>query len=299
MRASFLFLIGIPLLASDPIVLQTGDERKPPPAAEARQFLGMVCPSSRIVNDEYRPRMLACQICPRWTGLWDVGTLAALAINYGHFTKPDADQALVAAEGCEPHSENNGGSLLFTKHDGNWRFTTYFEGVITDNCTKLQRTDGRTILVCEREEGHQSVIARCLYTIDLVRSKDSIELDFLVLTDTMPSCGFDYASADDNSVCPLQKAEFRSVAIDAATGDILAQVEFGNRKISEAQAKRCQILDRGNAPLPDTIAPKTKMYEIKLHFDGRQVIPSIDSAAARRIVQDQRTARYPFINAPR
>jgi len=96
------------------------------------------------------------------------------AIYYGYFTMLDADQAVVSTSGCEPHSNNWGGSLLFTSHQGKWRFNRYLDGVISDNCTALQRNDRRTILVCSREEWGQGLGTRVLYTIDLLRARKSM-----------------------------------------------------------------------------------------------------------------------------
>ncbi len=285
MRVAVALFLPLALFASDPILLQVDDKHKPPPTDEARQFLAMVCPASRIAKDEYDPGLLACRVCPSWTDL-DAGGMALQAIHYGHFTAPDADQALVATLGCEPHSLNWGASLLFTSHDGKWRFNRYLRGVITDNCTTLQRSDGRTTLVCSRHEGHQSVIARMLYTIDLLRPKDSIEVAALTLTDTVPTCGFNYASATDTRIHPLQKAEFRKISLDPGTGEVHAEVEFGIRKITEAQAKECADL-RFHRPIPKTTEPQTKLYDIQFHFDGERLLPSTESAANVRIVEDQ------------
>jgi hypothetical protein len=297
MRLGILVILPVALFASDPILLQTGSEYTPPPAADARKFLALICPS-RIVKDKYDFDVLACQTCPKWTTDPGAGQLAARAIHYGHFTSPDADQALVATSGCEPHSENWGGSMLFTSHQGKWRFDRYLEGAITDNCAAILRAGGRTILVCSRSEGHQSIFTRFLYTIDLLRSKDSIEVAALVLTDTMPTCGFNYASPTDKSVRPLQKADFRKISVNPDNGDVLAEVEFGNRKITEAQAKECNNFQVHERPLSKTIAPLTRYYEIRFHFDGERLLASIDTASQMRIVQDQHAAPYPLIRPP-
>jgi hypothetical protein len=297
MRLATLVFLPAALFATDPILLETGSRHTPPPAGDARKFLALICPS-RIVKDKYDFEVLACQTCPKWTTDPGAGQLAATAIHYGHFTSLDADQALVATTGCEPHSANWGGSMLFTSHQGKWRFDRYLQGAITDNCAALQRTDGRTILVCSRDEGHQSVLTRFLYTTDLLRPKESIEVPALVLTDTMPTCGFNYASTTDKSVRPLQKADFRKISVNPDNGDVLAEVEFGNRKITETQAKACNDFQKNERPPPKTIAPRTRSYEIRFHFDGERLLASTETADAMRIVQDQHADPHPFIRPP-
>jgi hypothetical protein len=110
-RVGVLFLMAYSLFG-DTVLLQTGDVRTPPALNEARILLSSICPSRQIANDKYRPGMLACKSCPTWTGDSGLNGFTAIAIHFGHFTTADADQSLVATEGCEPHSQNWGGSVL-------------------------------------------------------------------------------------------------------------------------------------------------------------------------------------------
>ena len=82
MRLGVLAFLPVALFASDPILLQTGDQYTPPPAGDARKFLALICPS-RIAKDKYDFEVLACQTCPKWTTDPGAGQLAARAIHYG------------------------------------------------------------------------------------------------------------------------------------------------------------------------------------------------------------------------
>jgi len=103
------------------------------------------------------------------------------------------------------------------------------------------------------------------------------------LTDNVSTCGFDGSATSETSIHPLQKALFRKISVDSQTGDILCEVEFGIRKITEAQASNC--ISRNNR---NSLAPQTRLYEIRFHFDGNRLAVSPESVADMRIVQDQR-----------
>lgn len=56
-----------------------------------------------------------------------------LTIYYGHFTA-HREQALVKYEGCEPHANEYGGSVLFDLIDGDFKFVRYLPGYVFDHC---------------------------------------------------------------------------------------------------------------------------------------------------------------------
>jgi len=260
-----LLFLPLAVLAAD----LNPDAPRPAPQPEAvREFLTLTC-SSRIVAS-------SCARCPDFTTYprgtsaqtWDVA-----AVHYGHFTDPSADQALVAMKGCEPHANDWGGTMLFTRSHGQWKFDRYTGGLITDDCISFRRDGGLDLLVCASSGGWQGGWTRTIYPVDPLRFEDPMEPPLLVLTDTTGACG---------NVWPgvrYQKAAFRSIAADPAKGEIRAQVEFGIRTMTKADLVASCV--RG----PGVFEPATKTYVVRFVFDGTEFHIAPESVAAKRTVE--------------
>ena len=67
----------------------------------------------------------------------------------GHFTAPSAENVLLSMNGCEPHANNFGGSVLLTRQSGKWERTWYVAGALTNSCRKIALATKREILLCE------------------------------------------------------------------------------------------------------------------------------------------------------
>ena len=89
-------------------------------------------------------------------------------VTRGHFLSPTSEDAALSMEGCEPHSENFAGTILLTKHDGQWVMDWYKEGSVTQQCHKIRLKTGRDILVCIGQSGAQGVVWTDLYLEDLL-----------------------------------------------------------------------------------------------------------------------------------
>jgi len=79
------------------------------------------------------------------------------SFTHGSFTKPGADEVAISIDGCEPHSSNYGGMLVAERKAGTaWKLARYDSGVHPESCEAFRRKDGRDILVCRWQDGHQS-----------------------------------------------------------------------------------------------------------------------------------------------
>jgi hypothetical protein len=61
--------------------------------------------------------------CPSFTnfGLFgDSFEWSLKRVTRGHFLSPTSDDAVLWVEGCEPHSENFGGTILLTRNFQGW-----------------------------------------------------------------------------------------------------------------------------------------------------------------------------------
>jgi len=59
-------------------------------------------------------------------------------VTRGHFLSPTSDDAVLSAEGCEPHVANFGGTILLTRSFQGWVMEWYKAGVDTRNATRFR-----------------------------------------------------------------------------------------------------------------------------------------------------------------
>ena len=108
-----------------------------------------------------------CRVCPPFEGpsaapdgkiAVDGEDFFALeALIAGHFTDAALEQRLAVFSGCEPHTDNRGGTVLAEPTGGRFRVRSYFSDLHPQSCQAYRRPDGRDIAVCELTDAHQSV----------------------------------------------------------------------------------------------------------------------------------------------
>ena len=158
--------------------------------APAAEFLQAVCPGQADPGGQ-----LACT-CPPNSGLYVDGYSWKLAgVTRGHFVSPASDDAVLSMDGCEPHSENWGGTVLLTRKAGGWVKDWYKPGVVTSQCRKVELQDHRQILVCMGVSGSMGASNTELYVEDLLRPGATLmaegEAPFFQVNDDVLACGTD------------------------------------------------------------------------------------------------------------
>jgi len=119
---------------------------------------------------------VGCRTCPPFEGAAAIsdGRIAVdgndfyeleLSIS-GHFTAPNADQRLAVFRGCEPHSENFGGTLIAERSGEKFRALRYLSGLHPQACQAYHLADGRDLAVCEFTGTHQSLSTDTLRVLD-------------------------------------------------------------------------------------------------------------------------------------
>ncbi|WP_161881141.1 hypothetical protein [Deinococcus alpinitundrae] len=148
----------------------------------ARELLAPVCASGAATG--------ACTPCPVLTSFHDnpEERLTPTAVNYGHFAGPKFTDALVDMDGCEPHANNFGGSLLL-RWQGltSWKLIRYVQGFRTDQCSKVPAAGGRDLLLCQGNYGGMGTVVENLMLLDLTRS-DVLVQNFFSTSDTAEAC---------------------------------------------------------------------------------------------------------------
>src|SRR5258708_2977764 len=114
----------------------------------AAEIVAAICPGRPGRLPDVR-ETFHCQIpCPSYTGLpvlnWDL-----TMVVFGHFLASGSEDAAVSTMGCEPHSNNWGGTILLTHRSGRWRLIWYKGWTITQNCHVTAPRTGRQVLLCE------------------------------------------------------------------------------------------------------------------------------------------------------
>lgn len=255
-----------------------------PAQAGGPAFLEILCPGQVVNTSE-----LGCRTgCPKYTdfGIYgDESTWSLRAVTRGHFLSPVSDDAVLSMEGCEPHSENFGGTVLLTQRSGHWAMLWYKAGVETLQCHKIQLRDARDILVCIGRYGGQGNNSTDLYVEDLLTPTGSLMAEdertqtVFSATDTTFTCGLN----DDDVQKPfpvvrssIDKVEFSS---GKARGESLMVVtaSFGRKNMTAADAEACMA---GRGALPATTA-----YHLEFVFDGHKYNVSPSSAKASKLFE--------------
>jgi len=283
-------------MAAEPVELRVDRVPIRPPEAEVRELLSVVCPGK---VDGYRDNkslpeevnaasrgFFGCQSCPDFTNPPLNSAWQAEAIHYGHFTAADADEAAVATGGCESHVDQWGGTVLFARSGGTWHMKWYQASLITSDCLQVRRRDGRDMLVCEDNDAHQAVLTHILSVVDLSRHERFRQDGILRLTENPETCGANWTVADDNTIYPVQVANFRRIAFVAEPRPRLEiSVEYGWRVLAAAEQSACLAAVRKPQPTPAALRPATKTYHLEFGFDGERFELRDQDVAASKLVE--------------
>jgi hypothetical protein len=191
MRGLLLLLVAAMAWAQPPRTIFPSDSKDPKQSGGAA-LLEAVCPGRVVLGEE-----VGCRgPCPDVAafGGEDLGRSLS-AVTRGHFLSPQSDDAVLSMSGCEPHSENFGGTVLLTRRSQKWTVLWYKAGVDTSECHKVKLKNDREILVCLGDLGAQGTVETQLYVEDLRAPKpagmagnDSV---FFSLADNTSTCGYD------------------------------------------------------------------------------------------------------------
>lgn len=257
----------------------SGQPGPPVPLSEARPFLQLICPGQiGVTKGSPWDGLAGCSQCPAFTAFrnerWNV-----VAVRYGHFTGPNTDEAATATDGCEGHADAFGGTALFVRTQGQWKFRRYERGVITRDCLTVRRRDGRDLLVCEYIDGHMGERELLLYLVDFIGPAAKRKQWLLNVVDNTGACG---KNGIDPTPYPLQSARFGEISFDSTTKTLRASVAWGQHPMTKETLKQCMDSPNG---VPAALAPRTKTYKLTWEFDGEKSVLSADSLAAKSLIE--------------
>jgi len=269
-RGLLLLLVAATAWAQPPKIIFPSDSKDPKQSGGVA-LLESYCPGRVVVGEE-----IGCRgPCPDVAafGGEDLGRSIS-AVMRGHFLSPQSDDAVLSMSGCEPHSENFGGTVLLTMRSQKWTMLWYKAGVDTSECHKVKFRDGREILVCLGDLGAQGTVETQLYIEDLRAPKpagmagnDSV---FFSLTDNTGTCGSDLV--DELKANPLthahvEKVEFRKRNREVPGISVVAH--SGTREMTLQDVDAC-LAERNPNKAHNGLSflPPTKREQIDFVFEG-------------------------------
>ncbi len=260
-------------------------DSKNPGQADGAKLLEAVCP-----GDVATGKTIECRTgCPDFTGFGSFGdrfTWSLIAVTRGHFLSRTSEDAVLWMGGCEPHSENFGGTILLTKRSQRWSMLWYKAGVQTAQCHKVPLRTGREILVCIGSAGGQGSGATSLYAEDLLSPKPTLMASegddgtFFAAFDSTLSCGWN--DGNQQEPYPLIRTHIDKVQFSTSksNGASLVSVTagFGERQMNPEAVKACLAHENG-------ILPTTKNYRMDFLFNGHAYRPTRSTVKTLRIFE--------------
>ena len=156
-RPPLLFACGLLLaVAATLLRAETREPVFPSDSQDVKQvggpeLLEAVCPGRVGVGKE-----VVCRgACPAFTGFAGEDLSWSLArVTRGHFLAPASDDVVLAMSGCEPHSENYGGTILLTQRSRHWSMVWYKVGrrhfSVPQGAAKKPARDPRLLRILRR-----------------------------------------------------------------------------------------------------------------------------------------------------
>lgn len=265
-----LLLMAAMAWAQPPRTIFPSDSKDPKQSGGAA-LLEAVCPGRVIVGKE-----IGCRgACPEFTAFhgenfeWNL-----YAVSRGHFLSPTSDDVALSMLGCEPHSENWGGTILVTRTSQTWSMFWYKAGIDTAECHKVKLRDGREILVCLTGGGTQGYLTTQLYIEDLrdphpagMAGDESV---FFSLTDNTGTCGEnpeDDSKPESLQYVYVERVEFKNNRVGVPAISVTAH--FGRREMTVQDVDAC--IDEQNPNKPHkglSFLPSTRREQIDFVFEG-------------------------------
>jgi len=249
-----------------------------PELAQQLGFLSDVCNVALHYETEgaHRTRV-GCRSCPPFEGAAAVsdGRIAVDGKDFfelelflsGHFTAPDADQRLAVFNGCEPHSENRGGTLIAERRGDKFRSLRYHSGLHPQACQAYHRPDGRDLAVCEFADAHQSVSTDALSVLDFAVAPPKEQA--LLTFSSQDPCQTDPGTRSSEEL--IENFELNQNPAAKNNGLIVRTTRL-DRNLDERYQRYCRESAAGTTSAERPFAkPQVTVHQYR--FDGESFVP--------------------------
>jgi hypothetical protein len=199
----------------------------------------------------------------------------------GAFTRAGADEAAAGFDGCEPHSANWGGTMLFERASASspWKQVKYVSGFHPSSCIAVRGGDGRDLLVCDRTDGHQTVGENYLLAFDFADADaERSPLALLLSNDNCPA-----AAGDDNQKLVRSSLLGYEMAVREGKPVLVARIAFAvvpqDKPFRDACANGIRTDNRVLQEAARKLLPPPTEQELVFTFDGQRFTVAPESAA--------------------
>ena len=218
-----------------------------PALVEQLAFLSELCPVALHYEVEGAHRIsVGCRTCPPFEPgvAAPDGKIAVDGDSFyelelflpGHFTDANAEQRLAVFNGCEPHSENYGGTLLAEGQGSHFRSLRYAAGLHPSACKAYRRDNGRDVAVCEFGDAHQGISSDSLAVLDF--GVDPIRQQTLLSFTNQELCT---AGAGTSGVTEEVIDSFEIIQSPVAKNNaLIVRVAKSHRVMNEQYQRFCQ-----------------------------------------------------------
>lgn len=222
-------------------------------------IVAAICGETNISANPQGEIIGACQICPSFTGYSEQPGGEIAQINYGSFTSPNMNEAVVFLGGCEAHVNNWGGSILLRGSDSNWSMVRYEPAVRSGNCFTFSH-DGIDSLVCENGYMNQGYFSNWWDKLELT--------DNQIKTTRLIAVGSNIGSCRPPLYeMKILETESKDVNNDGLS-DLVAVVSEAQETISENESE--QLRCEPNLPNPT-------IHRLTFLFDGQSFTPTAET----------------------
>jgi hypothetical protein len=198
------------------------------------------------------------------------------AVFNGSFSKAGAMEAAAVFNGCEPHSDNWGGTLLVEWKGNAWSAASYRSGFHPLFCLPFPKPGAHDVLVCSWASTHQGHTAWMLDVYDFTRGSDEkpeLGWDRLLTLqdDSAASCWDD----GDARVSVASLDELRLARSGSSPPRVLVAARYGEQRKTPRYRAACEASREGGGESVRLGAsvPVAK-HELEFAWSGERLVPN-------------------------
>ncbi len=238
-------------------------------ATDIEAAMRLLCSQKHLTRDK-DGSVSGCSVCPDGAAFAgdNASKLEIYAETPGHFTSVQANNLILSGYGCEPHSNNFGGSYVFSVEAGKARLLHYSAGLITDECHKFAFADGREYLICRGGWGGQGEADAYVFTAAFSAAGTETRKTLLSVRDTTGECGDESQIERSSEIkglkfVPADTGQITGLTITATMGEVTC----GRVAAAEKSKSKGEL-------------PGVKSYDVEFVFDGKRFTVKPGSRAA-------------------
>jgi hypothetical protein len=239
--------------------------------ADIEAAVSLLCNPADITRLRTGP-ISGCKTCPKGTDFWgqNMGHWELGKATIGHFTSANDTNLILGSFNCDSHSQNFGGSFIFSMPSGKPRLLKYDQGLITDDCHKFPFADGREFLICKGGWSGQGENDVSIFLAKFDATGKSTQTFIFGTSNTAGTCLDDPSTVVKDS--DIQDIHFSTNDSGTLVGMTVTAL-YGDISCAEASTKQ----PAGKH------AASVKTYQIDFTFDGKQFTVAPKSRAAFNI----------------